>query len=118
MLSRDAILSVEDLPFEDVQVPEWHGTVRVRTMTGAERDEYDREILLKKDGKGELTMANRTAGLCAFCLIDESGARLFPNGVGVEQLAKKSSAALDRVAKVAMRLNNMGAQEVKALGKD
>ena len=30
LLSRDAILQAQDLPHEDVEVPEWGGMVRVR----------------------------------------------------------------------------------------
>ena len=40
LLNRSAILDAEDLKHEDVEVAAWGGTVRVRMMTGAERDEF------------------------------------------------------------------------------
>ena len=38
LLSKSAILCANDLQTEDVDVPEWGGTVRVRSFTGRERD--------------------------------------------------------------------------------
>ena len=38
LLSAAEILAADDLPTEDVEVSEWNGTVRVRALTGAERD--------------------------------------------------------------------------------
>jgi hypothetical protein len=40
-LTRDAILQAPDLQGEDVAVPEWGGTVRVRGLSGAQRDAYE-----------------------------------------------------------------------------
>ena len=39
LLTKSAILGINDLKHEDVPVPQWGGTVRVRAMTGQERDE-------------------------------------------------------------------------------
>ena len=40
-LTRDQILAVSDIQTEEVHVPEWGGTVLVRGLTGAERDEFE-----------------------------------------------------------------------------
>ncbi len=39
-LTGEEILGADDLPTEVVPVPEWDGTVIVRTLTGAERDHW------------------------------------------------------------------------------
>jgi len=41
LLTRDEILKAEDIQYETVPVPEWApgGTVRVKTLSGEERDE-------------------------------------------------------------------------------
>ena len=44
-LSRDAILQREDIKTEDVEVPEWGGTVRVRGMTGVQRDAFEASLI-------------------------------------------------------------------------
>lgn len=45
VLTREAILSADDLPAETVDVPEWGGKVRIRTMTGSERDAFESSLI-------------------------------------------------------------------------
>ncbi|MFE3382837.1 hypothetical protein [Streptomyces anulatus] len=40
-LSAEQILDADDLAIEDVPVPEWGGTVRVKGMSGTERDRFE-----------------------------------------------------------------------------
>ena len=56
-------------------------------------------------------MANLRAKLVAACLVDgETGDRLFDNKT-VHQLGNKSAAALDRLFRVAQRMNGMDSPE-------
>ena len=53
---RDSILSADDLPRRAVATPEWPGAdglLFVRTMTGAERDEYETLVYSKQNGNGK-----------------------------------------------------------------
>lgn len=104
MLTRQLILAAQDLPFEDVEVPEWGGTVRISTMTGAMRDAWEQSLVVP--GKGEPDVSNVRAKLVAACAVDESGERLF-SASDVAALGRKSGAALDRLARVAQRLNRI-----------
>ena len=36
-LTRDDILAADDMAYQNVSVPEWGGSVRVRTLCGADR---------------------------------------------------------------------------------
>lgn len=117
LLSKQQILSADDLPFEDVNVPEWGGTVRVRVMTGLERDAWEADIFQQKDGKGEFNQKNFRASLVARCISDESGEVLFNDGE-ILALGRKSSRALDRVFKVASRLNAISKHEQEELEKN
>jgi hypothetical protein len=40
-LTKDAILGADDLPFEDVQVESWGGTLPVRGLTRTQRDRLE-----------------------------------------------------------------------------
>jgi len=100
ILSRDAILAAQDLKREEVAVPEWGGSVLVRTMTGAERDAWEQSLA----NGGKIDVSNVRARLVAACTIDESGALLF-SAADAQALGAKSGSALERVAKVAQRLN-------------
>ncbi len=45
LLPRDLIDGADDLPVEDVEVPEWGGAVRLRTLTGSERDGFEASVV-------------------------------------------------------------------------
>lgn len=114
LLSKSAILGATDLKFEDVDVPAWGGIVRVRTMTGLERDQFRSAIA----NHGEtLPVGKFSAALLAATLVDESGNRLFSID-DVESLQAKSAKALDGPAAVAMRLNGLGGAAVENAEKN
>jgi hypothetical protein len=110
LLTLDAILAADKLKSEDVEVPEWGGTVRVRAMTGAERDAIGAALADKTKSAdfGPLYAAHVTAT----CVVGEDGAPLF--GIDrVDELRARSSVALDRVYQVAMRLNSASVEDVE-----
>jgi len=113
MLSKEQILKADDLPIETVEVPEWGGSVLVRTMTGTERDAFETSLI---DGK-ERNLTNIRAKLCSKCMVDQSGERLFADS-DITALGKKSASALDRVFSAAQRLNGISADDVKELEKN
>jgi hypothetical protein len=108
LLSKSAILGAADLKHEDVPVPQWDGTVRVRVMNGIERDEFRAAIA----SDGPIPVGKFSAALLAATCIDESGARLF-SMEDMESLQAKSAASLDAPAAVAMRLNGLAATAVE-----
>ena len=119
ILGRDDILGADDLPRELVEVPEWDGSVWVQAMTGTERDAFEESILdIKKTGKGQFTtsriLTNIRAKLCARCIVDEEGARVFSDA-DMEALGTKSAKALDRVFPVAQHLNGLDAGDIDEL---
>jgi hypothetical protein len=110
ILSREQILAAQDLASEEISVPEWGGSVRVRMMTGAERDALGASLL---GADKKVDMSQYRIRLLAACLVDEAGQPLFgPDEVGL--LGAKSGVALDRVYRVAERLNDVGAGAVEA----
>jgi len=109
LLSKDAILAAVDIKSEDVDVPEWGGTVRVRTMTGLERDAMG-AALVGTDGKPD--MDRYSTLLLASSIVGEDGAQLFTVN-DVTALGAKSARALDRVLVAANRLNAFGQDAVE-----
>lgn len=103
LLSKSAILGAADLKHEDVQVPAWGGTVRIRAMTGMERDVF-RTSIASETG---VPVGRFSAALLAATIVDESGEQLFSVD-DIEALQAKSAASLDVPADVAMRLNGLG----------
>lgn len=114
MLTRDAILSANDLPVQEVEVPEWGGSVYVRGLTGLERDEYEQSMLEMVGTSIELKMSNARARLVACGCVDEQGNRLFTDK-DVAALGKKSGAALDQVYSVIQKLSGLSEADMKEL---
>ncbi|QTD96965.1 phage tail assembly chaperone [Streptomyces cyanogenus] len=118
-LNRDAILGVNDLLTEKVDVPEWGGEVIVRGLTGEERDAYEasrRQIRNAGTPQQELVILseNMRAGLLVKCLIDENGDRLFTDqDAGL--LGMKNGRTLDRLFDVASRLSGLSDEEAEQM---
>lgn len=100
MLTREQILQANDLRTMEVEVPEWGGTVRVRTMTARERQKYQGIIA---DSKGKMP-GNFIEQFCQICLVDENDKQLF-TGDDLQKLGEKSAVALNRVFEAALELN-------------
>jgi hypothetical protein len=117
LLTKSAILAADDLKTEDVDVPEWGGTVRVRAFSGRERDAFEAS-LVRGDGKDrKVDLTNMRARLVALTVVDDSGQKVFTQD-DVDLLGAKSGAALDRVFSVAQELNGLSGADVEELTKN
>lgn len=114
LLSRDAILAAEDRPTEDVDVPEWGGTVRLRALSGAERDAFETSLLDQRGKPAAARLQNFRARLLAASIVGEDGQRLFTDK-DIVALGAKSGAVIDRLFERARRLSGMTREEVDAL---
>lgn len=113
-LTREAILAAPDLAFEDVPVPEWGGKVRVRGMTGTERDAWEAALLEERTDDKRKNERNIRATLVSLTVVNAEGQRLFTEA-DVGALGKKSVRALQRVYDVAQRLSRVSRNDVKEL---
>jgi hypothetical protein len=115
LLTRDQILSSDVAPtLELVSVPEWGGEVYVGIMTGAQRDRWEMAV-----GNTDKTKArdNIRALIVAYTARDESNRMIFSEA-DVPKLKEMSSVALDRVSKVAIRINHIGTEDVEVEEKN
>lgn len=111
-LSKDQILAAEDITTDEVAVPEWGGTLRIKALSGTERDRLEAQITDAKSGK--VTLDNTVAKIVAASVVDDDGQRMFaPNEV--KALGEKSARALYRVAEAAKNLSAMSDQDVEEL---
>lgn len=114
LLNKDQILGADDLPTEDVEVPEWDGTVRVRGLTGTERDRFEFQVAAaRKDGK----QTDIRAAYAGRCMIDDNGKRLFEDK-DLAALGRKSGAVLDRIFDVVRKLSGMTDEKLKEAAED
>ncbi len=113
-LSKQQILDAADTKTEEVEVPEWGGSVRIQTMTGFARDAFESSITGKN---GAVNTTNMRAKLVAACLVDDDGELMFAEK-DVAKLGKKSAAALERVFAAAQKLNRISDGDVEELAKN
>ena len=114
LLSKEEILKSQDAKYQEVDVPEWGGSVRIATMSGYARDRFETSII---DKNGKMNTVNIRAKLVAACLVDENGNLLFSEQE-VEALGKKSCMALDRIFGIAQKMNGVGQTELEVLAKN
>lgn len=115
LVGRNEILEVDDVVAKRVTVPEWKGDVLIKTMSGVERDKFEKLALAHKRGD-TIDSEGLRAELVAMTLVDENGVLLFTVDDIVE-LNKKNGAVLDRLATIAAELNGLGAVGGAAVGK-
>lgn len=107
LMTREQILAVQDIGFEDIDlsdIPGW-GIVRVKDLSGAERDRLEASMVKQKRepkrGGGvtvrqEASLENIRARFCAACMVDEQFRLLFTEA-DLVALGGKSARALDRI---------------------
>ena len=119
-LGREAILAAADLVTEDVHVPEWATAdmpdpmVRVRGLTGKQRDEFEAGMLKQRGRQMVPDMANLRAKIVALCVVDADGQTVF-TPADAAALGGKSAKAIDRVYEVAARLSGLKDEDVEEL---
>lgn len=117
-LSKDEILGMDDIPMEEVTVPEWKGrTVLVCGLTAAGKNAYQASLLEIKGSSRRVRMENALAKLLVLTIVNRQRQRLFTES-DIERLGTKSAAALERLATVANRLSGMDEKENAELLKN
>lgn len=113
-LTAAEILGMEDIVEEFVEVPEWKGTVRVRGLTGRERDAYEASCLDQRGKSTKANLQNARSKLVVLSVRNPDGSRMFVESQ-ISELSAKSAAALNRVWKKACDLSGMSDEDVEEL---
>ena len=109
ILNKAAILAANDKKMVEIEVSEWGGIVKVRVMSGTERDRFEAEFV---GGNKSVDMVR--AKLVAKCLCDEDGNRLFTEQE-IPALGEKSASVLDKLFTACMKLNRFTKDDVEDL---
>ncbi|HOX22843.1 MAG TPA: hypothetical protein PLL10_05215, partial [Elusimicrobiales bacterium] len=106
LLNKEQIKSVSDLETQDIEVPEWGGVVRLKSLTGAERDRFEASMVQGQGRNTTVNMQNLRAKLVAQSAIGEDGKPLFTEE-DVKWLGEKSAKALNRLFNAAQTLSGL-----------
>jgi hypothetical protein len=115
MSLRDTILNANDLKEELVEVPEWGCSILVRSMTGKERSNL---FSVAIDAKGKLDFEKAYPVIIIASAFDpETKEKVFTTA-DMELLNGKNAGAMEKVAKVAMRLSGLDTESAMAAEKN
>jgi hypothetical protein len=123
VLGRDAILAADDRVFEIIDVPEWKGAVRVRSLSAKERDDFEESTWVEeKDRSGKVlsrrqSFKNARAKLIAQAVVDANGNPIF-GADDIRKLGDKNTVALQRVFDRVLALSSMTEAASEKLGED
>lgn len=127
MLTRDMIAEAIDYEMIEKEIPEWGGTIFLRSMTAHNYDAMQvwfarfggekgsMQVLLREEP--ELLNGLKTT-LISYCLCDKDGTFLFDDEEGRAILQSKSGTVIDRLYDAAMALNKLTEEEIVDEKKD
>lgn len=122
LLNFDDIVASQDKEYQDVDVPEWGGTVRIATMSGEDRDRWELSMMQADDSSERGFKLNFDAysrvRLVAMCLVDNNFSRIFTTTEEMDALAKKSGKVMDLLYDVAQRVNGITDSDIDDLEKN
>jgi hypothetical protein len=117
LLNRDQILEAEDRKFEIVECPEWGGDVRLRSITGTQRDAYEQSLMQGNGSDRKMNLRNARVKLIVLCAVDETGRPLFTTE-DLGALGRKNAAPIDRLFDACRKLSGMSAEDVDKMTED
>lgn len=110
LLSKAEIETADARRFQDVEVPEWGGTVRLQVMSGQQLDEWEEWFSSQpRTDKGTVDQGGMRAKLVSMVLVDEAGMPVFTP----EELNAKGKNALVRLFTIALSMNLIGDGDVE-----
>ena len=86
-------------------MPEWEGTVRLRGLSAAERDEFEATLGVSQD------LTNMRARLVVSCMVDENGQRIFKNSEA-KALGEKNATVINRLFEEVRKLSGMADEDL------
>jgi hypothetical protein len=106
LLTAEQILASRPWPTEEVEVPEWGGSVRVRALSATEIDAFNASIVQQNGKNVVVNRINYRRNLLALSLVNGDGVtRLFTDEAKIVLLGAQPSIILDRLMAVVNRLN-------------
>ena len=115
-LSKGQLLAARVLPREEVSVPELGGTVIVQGMSAAQRDAFEASLMVGRGRRRDINTANLRAKLIAFCVVDETGQRVFSDE-DVTALGEVRVDVVNRIFAVAQKLSGVSEEDIEELGR-
>ena len=109
-LSKEDIFNADDLPTKDMDIPEWGGTLTVRTLTGTERDQFESAFV----NQDKIDIRGLKTRLIQLTVLNGDGNPMFTK-TDLLQLNGKSASVIDRIFQVSQRLSGLTKEDAEEL---
>ena len=109
-LTKDDIFKADDLPTKSMDIPEWGGTLTVRTLTGAERDQFESAFV----NQDKIDIRGLKTRLIQLTVLNGDGNPMFTKA-DLLQLNGKSASVIDRIFQVSQRLSGLTKEDTEEL---
>jgi hypothetical protein len=109
-LTIEQIRAVNDERQQDVDVPEWGGKVRVRSLTTGEKQEFEQGMIKIKGKHRDVNLQNLRERLIVKALVHPQMSQ-----ADIRWLAEKNSLPVSRVYDVAAALSGLSDDDVEDL---
>ena len=109
-LSKDDIFKADDLPTKDMDIPEWGGTLTIRTLTGAERDEWESAFV----NQDKIDIRGLKSRLVQLTTMNGDGQQMFTKA-DLQKINGKSASVIDRIFQVSQRLSGLTKEDAEEL---
>ena len=117
LLSREQIVEADDRKYDVVACPEWGGEVRLRSITGTQRDAFEQSLMQGNGADRKLNLRHARSKLIVLSAVDADGRSLFTSE-DLNALGRKNAAPLDRLFDAAKALAGIGDKDVERLTED
>lgn len=114
-LTKDQILTMQDLEIKEIEVPQWKDTVYIKQLTRGQQDRYMKRqfgtMAMKQQGRKQeidssIDVFGHDAWLFAQGVVDADGKRMFTDNE-VKGLEEKNGEAIGHVAKGILDFSGM-----------
>jgi hypothetical protein len=109
-LTREEILQVKDLREEEIEIPEWGGSIVVRSLSGNARQKL---VMNCMDKAGKMDIQKLYPMLLIAGCVEPQFTKADTDG-----LNEKSAAALEKAGKAIMKLSGMALEDIEQAEKN
>lgn len=104
LTSANAILQSDDFRYEEIEVPEWGGSLRLKSLSGTERTAILKLLNQKKD-----TVDGVYEKVIIFCAVNAEGGKIFEDNQNtLAILQAKDASVTQRIGMKALELSGLG----------
>lgn len=113
-LTKKQIISAEDIQLIPIEVPEWQGTVYLKSISGKERD-YFENIIFDTNSSTTVRLKNFRARFLVKSICYKDGTLIFTDEEA-ETLGAKNGAVIDRLYEKAQEISGMRKKDINQMG--